>query len=162
MKILVIGHPEAVLGFSLAGVGGRVATTAEEVNQALDEAQASKDVGIVLVTQDVAKLVAAFYRRVPTDDVLGPMYPPDDLANAEQRLRDFMIYRLGGPQRYIEQRGHPRLRARHMPFRINKAARDRWMKLMEEAMMETSLPVEAEQFLRTFLDGMSTFLINQE
>jgi len=59
MKILVIGHPEAVLGLSLAGVGGRVATTAEEVNQALDEAQASKDVGIVLVTQDVAKLVAA-------------------------------------------------------------------------------------------------------
>jgi len=110
----------------------------------------------------VAKLVAAFYRRVPNDDVLGPMYPPDDLANAEQRLRDFMIYRLGGPQRYIEQRGHPRLRARHMPFRINKAARDRWMKLMEEAMMETSMPVEAEKFLRTFLEGMSTFLINQE
>lgn len=59
MKVLVIGHPEAVLGFSLAGVGGRVATTAEEVNQALDEAQASKDVGIVLVTQDVAELIPA-------------------------------------------------------------------------------------------------------
>ena len=59
MKILVIGHPEAVLGFSLAGVGGRVATTADEVNQALDEAQASKEVGIVLVTQDVAQLIPA-------------------------------------------------------------------------------------------------------
>jgi V/A-type H+-transporting ATPase subunit F len=59
MKILVIGHPEAVLGFSLTGVGGRVATTADEVNQALDEAQASKDVGIVLVTQDVAELIPA-------------------------------------------------------------------------------------------------------
>jgi len=59
MKVLVIGHPEAVLGFSLAGVGGRVATTADEVNQALDEAQASKDVGIVLVTQDVAGLIPA-------------------------------------------------------------------------------------------------------
>ena len=59
MKVLVIGHPEAVLGFSLAGVGGRVATTAAEVNQALDEAQASKDVGIVLVTQDVAELIPA-------------------------------------------------------------------------------------------------------
>jgi V/A-type H+/Na+-transporting ATPase subunit F len=59
MKVLVIGHPEAVLGFSLAGVGGRVATTVDEVNQALDEAQASKDVGIVLVTQDVAKLIPA-------------------------------------------------------------------------------------------------------
>ena len=59
MKVLVIGHPEAVLGFSLAGVSGRVATTADEVNQALDAAQASKDVGIVLVTQDVAELIPA-------------------------------------------------------------------------------------------------------
>ena len=59
MKVLVIGHPEAVLGFSLAGVSGRVATSAAEVNQALDEVQASKDVGIVLVTQDVAELIPA-------------------------------------------------------------------------------------------------------
>lgn len=59
MKVLVIGHPEAVLGFSLAGVSGRVATSAAEVNQALDDVQASKDVGIVLVTQDVAQLIPA-------------------------------------------------------------------------------------------------------
>ena len=59
MKVLVIGHPEAVLGFSLAGVSGRVATTAAEVNQALDDVQGSKDVGIVLVTQDVAQLIPA-------------------------------------------------------------------------------------------------------
>ena len=59
MKVLVIGHPEAVLGFSLAGVSGRVATSAAEVNQALDDIQASKDVGIVLVTQDVAQLIPA-------------------------------------------------------------------------------------------------------
>ena len=59
MKVLVIGHPEAVLGFSLAGVSGRVATTADELNQALDEVQTAKDVGIVLVTQDVAQLIPA-------------------------------------------------------------------------------------------------------
>ena len=59
MKVLVIGHPDAVLGFSLAGVGGRVATNAAEVNQALDDAQAARDVGIVLVTQDVAQLIPA-------------------------------------------------------------------------------------------------------
>jgi V/A-type H+-transporting ATPase subunit F len=59
MKILVIGHPDAVLGFSLAGVGGKVATSVDAVNQALDEAQANKDVGIVLVTQDVAALIPA-------------------------------------------------------------------------------------------------------
>ena len=59
MKVLVVGHPDAVLGFSLAGVGGRIASTAEEVNQVLDEVQSSKDVGIVLVTQDVAELIPA-------------------------------------------------------------------------------------------------------
>jgi len=59
VKVLVIGHPDAVLGFSLAGVGGRVAGNVAEVNQALDEAQAAKDVGIVLVTQDVAELIPA-------------------------------------------------------------------------------------------------------
>jgi hemoglobin len=58
-----------------------------------------------------ARLVAAFYRQVPQDDLLGPMYPAQDLSGAEQRLRDFLIGRFGGPHTYIEQRGHPRLRA---------------------------------------------------
>jgi len=110
------------------------------------------------------RLVAAFYRQVPNDDILGPMYPPNDLAGAEQRLCDFLIYRFGGPPRYIEQRGHPRLRARHSPFRVNQAARDRWMQLMENALAEVSketpLPAEAEQFLREFLEHMATFMIN--
>jgi V/A-type H+-transporting ATPase subunit F len=57
MKVLVIGHPEAVLGFSLAGVHGQTASNAVEVNKALDEALASRDTGIVLVTQDVASLI---------------------------------------------------------------------------------------------------------
>src|SRR6476469_10687441 len=82
------------------------------------------------------RLVAAFYRQVPGDDILGPMYPPDDLEGAEQRLRDFLIYRFGGPHRYIEQRGHPRLRARHGRFPIDARARDRWMQLMTEALAE--------------------------
>ena len=81
-----------------------------------------------------ARLVAAFYRQVPQDDLLGPIYPASDLPGAEQRLRDFLIGRFGGPQTYIEQRGHPRLRARHSPFAINQAMRDRWMRLMENAL----------------------------
>jgi hemoglobin len=122
------------------------------------------DVYNLLGEAGFTRLVAAFYRRVPKDDILGPMYPPDDLAGAEQRLRDFLIYRFGGPPRYIEQRGHPRLRARHSPFRVNQAARDRWMQLMGDALSEVvaeiALPMEAEQFVRSFLEGMSTFLIN--
>jgi hemoglobin len=108
-----------------------------------------------------ARLVAAFYRQVPLDNLLGPMYPANDLAGAEQRLRDFLIGRFGGPQTYIEQRGHPRLRARHSPFHINQAARDRWMRLMDNALAEASLPTEAEQVLRKFFNEMSTFMINQ-
>ncbi|MGC2333892.1 MAG: globin [Candidatus Acidiferrales bacterium] len=108
-----------------------------------------------------ARLVGAFYRQVPHDDILGAMYPRDELAAAEIRLRDFLIYRFGGPQRYIEERGHPRLRARHFPFHIDQAARDRWMQLMNNAFAEAALPPEAEQFLRAFFDQMSTFMINQ-
>lgn len=106
------------------------------------------------------RLVAAFYRQVPHDDILGPMYPEHERAAAEVRLRDFLIYRFGGPQRYIEQRGHPRLRARHIPFRIDQAARDRWMQLMNNAFAEAGLPAAAENMLRSFFDQMSTFMIN--
>ena len=59
MKVLVIGHPEAVLGFSLAGVNGQAVTTAEEADRALDAALASKEVGIILVTQDIAGMLQA-------------------------------------------------------------------------------------------------------
>jgi hemoglobin len=107
------------------------------------------------------RLVAAFYRQIPHDDLLGPMYPAQDLAGAEERLRNFLIGRFGGPQTYIEQRGHPRLRARHAPFPINQAARDRWMRLMNSAFEEAVLPADAEQFLRKFFDEMSTFMINR-
>jgi hemoglobin len=111
--------------------------------------------------EGIARVVAAFYRQVPQDDVLGPMYPPGDLAGAETRLRDFLIYRFGGPIRYLEQRGHPRLRARHAPFGINRKARDRWMQLMSHAIAEAALPAEVEDAMRGFLDGIATFLINR-
>ena len=111
--------------------------------------------------EGIARVVGAFYRRVPQDDVLGPMYPPDDLAGAEARLRDFLTYRFGGPVRYLEQRGHPRLRARHAPFGINQKARDRWMQLMGDAITEAAVPAEVEDAMRLFLDGIATFLINR-
>ena len=107
-----------------------------------------------------ARLAAAFYRQVPGNELLGSMYPEADRKGAEQRLRDFLIYRFGGPPRYIEQRGHPRLRARHFPFRIDQAARDQWMQLMKNAFAQAALPVEVELHLREFFEQTSTFLIN--
>jgi hemoglobin len=107
------------------------------------------------------RLIAAFYRQVPGDDLLGPMYPADDLVGAEERLRDFLIFRFGGPTRYIEQRGHPALRMRHAPFPINQAGRDRWIQLMNNALAEAALPAEADSMLRQFFDGVATFMINR-
>jgi hemoglobin len=107
------------------------------------------------------RLIRAFYAQVPDDPILGPMYPKDDLAGAEQRLRDFLIGRFGGPPRYIEQRGHPRLRMRHMPFAIDTAARNRWMLLMERALAEAQLPDEVTTLLREFFDGVATFMMNK-
>jgi hemoglobin len=107
------------------------------------------------------RLVAAFYRQVPADDILGAMYPPADLAGAEQRLRDFLIGRFGGPQRYIEQRGHPRLRMRHAPFAIDPRARDRWLQLMSRALEEARLPPDAAALLGGFFDDVSTMMINR-
>ena len=71
-------------------------------------------------------LVDAFYDGVATDQVLAPMYPDyPDLGPARERLRLFLIQYWGGPQTYMEQRGHPRLRMRHMPFTVGEAERDR-------------------------------------
>ncbi len=108
-----------------------------------------------------ARLVAAFYRQVPGDDILGPIYPAHDLHGAEQRLRDFLIFRFGGPVTYIEQRGHPRLRIRHAPFSIGPVQRDRWVRLMSAALDEAALPDEVRRILQTFFESTATFLMNR-
>ena len=108
-----------------------------------------------------ARVVAAFYRQVPGDDLLGPMYPPHDRDGAERRLRDFLVGRFGGPMRYVAERGHPRLRMRHAPFAITPAARDRWMALMSRALDEAALPADADALLREFLAAVATQMINR-
>ena len=123
----------------------------------LDEGQVYARIG----EEGFARLVRAFYAQVPADDILGPMYPSDDLEGAEVRLRDFLVGRFGGPPRYMEQRGHPRLRMRHMPFAIDMAARNRWVTLMERALDEAALPDDAAAVLRGFFAHMATFMINR-
>jgi hemoglobin len=123
----------------------------------VDEASVFAAIG----EEGFARVVAAFYRRIPGDPLLGPMYPPHDLEGAERRLRDFLVGRLGGPPRYVQERGHPRLRLRHAPFAIDAAARDRWLELMGQALDEARLPAEAEAALRPFLAQVATFLINR-
>jgi hemoglobin len=122
----------------------------------------SEDQVYALVGEEgFTRLVSAFYRQVPADDILGPMYPAHDLEGAEKRLRDFLIFRFGGPQRYIEERGHPRLRMRHAPFTIDGAARNRWVELMDRALSDAAFTPDVDAVLRNFFHNIATFLINR-
>lgn len=118
------------------------------------------DVYGLIGDEGFTRLVAAFYRRIPDDDILGPMYSDEDLAGAERRLRLFLIGRFNGPQSYLMERGHPRLRMRHARFKIDTAARDRWLALMNAALDETRLPPEIDALLRTYFATTAHHLIN--
>ena len=107
------------------------------------------------------QVVAGFYRRVPDDPVLGPMYPPDDLANAERRLYGFLAQRLGGPTTYSDERGHPRLRMRHGPFTIDETARDHWILMMGAAIDDADLPTSDADLLRHFLFSVAHSMQNR-
>lgn len=108
------------------------------------------------------EMVAAFYRRVRVDDLIGTMYPPTDWEGAEKRLADFIVYRLGGPQTYLEERGHPRLRARHFPFSIGLAERDRWLDLMGEAMAEAGIEQPHAVVMGAFFAQIADMMRNRE
>lgn len=83
------------------------------------------------------QLVARFYEGIRADPVVGPMYPNDpadpDMAGPRRRLTLFLVQYWGGPTTYLEERGHPRLRARHFSYPIDAAARDRWLLHMRAA-----------------------------
>ena len=108
----------------------------------------------------IGEIVSSFYSQVPADDVLGSMYPQGDIPGAEQRLRDFLLFRFGGPRDYLASRGHPRLRMRHAPFRIDNRARDRWLELMSRAMDETKVPPDARSAILAFFGTTADFLVN--
>jgi hemoglobin len=120
-----------------------------------------EDIYAVIGYEGFERLVAAFYRQVPADDVLGPLYPAQDLEGAERRLREFLMFRFGGPSTYLETRGHPRLRVRHAPFAIGTAARDRWVQLMNRALDEAMLPAGVHDTLKAFFASTATFLMNR-
>jgi hemoglobin len=114
-----------------------------------------------------ARLTAAFYRRVQTDDLLGPMYrnslakTGEDFAAAEARLRDFLLFRMGASDKYTRERGHPRLRGRHMPFAIDAAGAERWIGLMNESMAEIGVPEPAATQLRSYFSDTAMWMVNR-
>lgn len=97
------------------------------------------------------RLVDRFYEGVRSDDVLLPLYPEADLAGARRRLTLFLVQYWGGPTTYLEERGHPRLRARHSPFSIGYLERDRWLFHMTAAIDAADAPPEARDRLREYV-----------
>ena len=106
------------------------------------------------------KLVRAFYDGIQTDEVLWPMYPQHDLEGAIQRLTGFLEQYWGGPGTYSEQRGHPRLRMRHMPFKVNPDARDRWLLHMRAALDTLELAPLQDATLWAYLDRAAQAMVN--
>lgn len=105
-------------------------------------------------------LVHRFYEGVADDPVLRPLYPEEDLSGAEERLRMFLEQYWGGPTTYSEQRGHPRLRMRHAPFKVNPEARDRWLHHMKAAVDSLNLPPERHEMLWDYLQRAAFSLVN--
>lgn len=111
-------------------------------------------------TATFKKLVDKFYEGVASDEVLRPMYPEEDLGPAAERLRMFLEQYWGGPTTYQEQRGHPRLRMRHQPFKINPDARERWLKHMHDAVETIDLPPLKRAELWAYLERAATAMLN--
>lgn len=107
-------------------------------------------------------LVSGFYARVAGDQLLRPMYPETDLRGAAQRLSLFLQQYWGGPKTYSQQRGHPRLRLRHVPFAIDAAARDRWLAHMRSALSEQNLSPEHDALLWDYLTRAAHSLVNRD
>lgn len=108
-------------------------------------------------------IVHEFYKQIPDDDILGPMYPADDLAGAEDRLRWFLAQYWGGPQEFNAQRGHPRLRMRHARFPIDDAARQRWLDIMSKAIAtvdDETLPPQHRAAMWEHMERVANMLVN--
>ncbi len=105
------------------------------------------------------RLVDIFYRNVEADPVLRPLFP-DDLAAGKEYQFLFITQYFGGPERYHAQRGHPRLRMRHIPFIIGVAERDAWVRCMLDAIAEVGFAPDIAAAMRTYFEGTATFMMN--
>lgn len=106
------------------------------------------------------KLAKVFYEGVAQDDLLREMYPEEDLGPAERRLSMFLEQYWGGPKTYSEERGHPRLRMRHAPYKVNPEARDAWLKHMRVAVDSLGLPPMQSSQLWDYLERAAYSMLN--
>jgi hemoglobin len=108
-----------------------------------------------------AQLVERFYAGVAQDQRLRPMYPEADLGPAELRLKLFLMQYFGGPTHYSEERGHPRLRMRHMGFAIDEASRDAWLEHMGASLAAAQLKPELHEAVWSYFRQAADFMRNR-
>jgi hemoglobin len=106
------------------------------------------------------RLVEAFYRRIEGDPLLRPLFPAD-LAVGKEKQFLFLAQYFGGPDRYTERYGHPRLRMRHLPFPIGQAERDAWLGHMLAAIEEVGIREPYASVMRDYFERASAFMINR-
>lgn len=136
------------------GTGPRAAITmSESAQQSFFETVGGEDT--------FRRLVSRFYQEVARDPLLRPVYPSQDLSQAEEHLRLFLIQYWGGPGTYSERRGHPRLRMRHARFAIAEAERDAWLRHMRTALDELGLDKAHDAQLWDYLVMAAQSLVNQ-
>lgn len=111
-------------------------------------------------TEVFHRLTTVFYEGVAADPLLKPMYPEEDLEPARVRLQLFLEQYWGGPTTYQENRGHPRLRMRHAPFKIGPQARDSWLKHMEQAVATLELSQLDRDELWDYLERAAHAMLN--
>jgi hemoglobin len=107
------------------------------------------------------RLCESFYAKVETDPVLRPLYPAGSLDESKEHLALFLSQFFGGPDTYSQRRGHPRLRARHLPFAIGRKERDVWVAHMVASLDESGIQEPAYSQLKQYFEDAATFMINQ-
>jgi hemoglobin len=110
--------------------------------------------------EKLKKLIHDFYIEIRKDDLLRPMYK-DDFEGAENRLFLFIIQYLGGPDTYNQQRGHPRLRSRHVVFPINEEAKQNWLNNMKHALDVSEIAAGEKEVLWNYFQQTAEFLKNR-
>jgi hemoglobin len=109
------------------------------------------------------RLVDRFYDGIVDDPVLLPLYPEqDDLGPARRRLTLFLAQYWGGPTTYSEERGHPRLRARHFPYPIGTDEAARWLHCMTDAVDALGVPDPERSELLAYFDMAAPAMMNQQ
>ncbi|PYI65785.1 globin [Arthrobacter livingstonensis] len=153
-----VGHP--LPSTSRPSAEPAAATAPVPADPADESAYADTFYGQIGGHETFKKIIHVFYQGIAADPLLRAMYHEEDLGPAEHRMLMFMEQYWGGPRTYLEERGHPRLRMRHVPFAVTPEARDRWLAAMRKGVDSAELSPLHEATLWDYLERAAASLVN--